>query len=223
MAAHPQIIDINEARRAASARAHIAQGDVAGSEADLVRGLRNGDAWAERALLAHYTDHVERLFTRMLGMHADIEELVQEVFVRAFFRVEELRNVGALRAWLSSIAVFVAREAIRSKRRRRWLVFLAPEEVPEIAALSASPEARAALSAFYAIVDGFDPDVRIAFTLRFVEGMGLSEVADICRVSLATIKRRLKTGETQFVARAKNNDALADWLTEGTRWHRAEA
>jgi len=68
----------------------------------------------------------------------------------------------------------------------------------------------------------FRPRVRIAFTLRFVDGMGLSEIADACRVSLATIKRRIKVGEAEFLARGKACEELAEWFEEGTRWHRHE-
>jgi RNA polymerase sigma-70 factor, ECF subfamily len=183
----------------------------------LVCALRAGEPWAERALLEQHTDHMERILTRILGGHADLDDLVQEVFVRAFERVEQLREPRALRGWLTAIAVYVAREAVRAKRRRRWLLFLPQEETPELAAPAASHEARAALRAFYEVVACFDPDVRSAFTLRFVEGMELSEIAAACGVSLATIKRRLRSAEADFTTRCKAHDALADWLDEGSR------
>src|SRR5262249_21376297 len=140
------------------------------ADAALARGWCERAAWAERALLERYTAHVERVLTRILGAHTDLDDLAQEVFVRAFQRVEDLRDARAIRAWLTAIAVFVAREAIRRKRRRRWLVFLPPDETPDIQTNAASPEARAALRAFYEVVDHLDADRRIAFTLRFVDG-----------------------------------------------------
>ena len=157
----------------------------------LVRGLKACEPWAERALLRAETAHVERLLARMLGFHAELDDLTQEVFIRAFARIGDLREPESLRAWLSSIAVFVAREAIRRKRRRRWLVFLPPEQPADLPASAASFEARNALRVFYEVLDGFAAEERIAFTLRFVEGMELTEVAEACQVSLATIKRRL--------------------------------
>src|SRR3954462_5508548 len=88
---------------------------------ELVRGLEAAEPWAERALLQAETANVERILTRILGFCADLDDLTQEVFIRAFARIAELREPDSLRAWLGSIAVFVAREAIRRKRRRRWL------------------------------------------------------------------------------------------------------
>jgi len=194
----------------------------AGEDAiELARALREGEAWAERALLEQQTAHVERILTRILGGRGDLDDLVQEVFVRAFERVEELREPRALRGWLTAIAVFVAREAIRAGKRRRWLVFLPPEETPELVNATASPEIRAAVRAFYEVVGGLEADARIAFTLRFVEGMELAEVAGACGVSLATIKRRLKSAEAEFAERGRAHEALAGWFEEGTRWQRS--
>lgn len=189
-----------------------------GDPAALARALVAGEAWAERALLEQHTGHLERLLTHVLGVRDDLDDLVQEVFVRAFARVDELREPRALRGWLTAIAMFVAREAIRARRRRRWLIFLPPEETPEVSCSGASPEVRAAVRAFYEVVGRFDADDRIAFTLRFVEGMELTDVAAACGVSLATIKRRLKRAEAEFSARGRAHEALADWFEEGTRW-----
>jgi RNA polymerase sigma-70 factor, ECF subfamily len=188
---------------------------------ELARALREGEAWAERALLEQQTAHVERILTRILGGRSDLDDLVQEVFVRAFERVEELREPRALRGWLTAIAVFVAREAIRAGKRRRWLVFLPKEETPEPVSPTAPPEVRAAVRAFHDVVGRLDADARIAFTLRFVEGMELAEIAGACGVSLATIKRRIKSAEAEFSERGRAHEALADWFEEGTRWRRS--
>jgi RNA polymerase sigma-70 factor (ECF subfamily) len=216
-----KVVRLDDVRKATLARASRA--DAGHDEGALALALREGEVWAQRALLTQYTAPVERILTRILGGCLDLDDLVQEVFLRAFERVEDLRQPRALGAWLAAIAVFVAREVIRKKQRRRWLLFLPPEELPDLAIPSASPEARAALRAFYEVVGRLDADARIAFTLRIVEGMDLTEIADSCGVSLATIKRRLARAEARFLAGAKANQALVDWLEEGTRWRRHES
>jgi RNA polymerase sigma-70 factor (ECF subfamily) len=190
---------------------------------ELVRGLRAGEAWAERGLLETQTAHVERILVRILGLRCELDDLTQEVFTRAFARLDELREPDALRSWLSSIAVFVAREAIRRKRRRRWLVFLPKEETPEIPVEPASAEARAALRAFYEVVSDLDADTRIAFTLRCVGGLELTEIAEACDVSLATIKRRIRRAVNDFYLRGRARPELVDWFEEGTRWREAKS
>jgi RNA polymerase sigma-70 factor (ECF subfamily) len=187
-------------------------------DADLVRALCEGDALAERTLLDRYGAHVDRILTRILGEHPDLDDLALEVFVRAFERIADLREPGALRSWLTGIAVFVAREAIRRKRRRRWLVFLPIEDAADLEVPASIPEARAALRAVYEVIGRLDADVGIAFALRFVEGMELTEIAAACDVSLATVKRRIKRAEAEFSARGRAHEALAGWFEEGTRW-----
>jgi RNA polymerase sigma-70 factor, ECF subfamily len=210
---HPsKIVHLRDARKAP----HRIEDDPA----QLAQALQAGEAWAERALLERHTLHVKRILTRILSARVDLDDLVQEVFVRAFRRVEELREPWAVRPWLTAITVFVAREAIRAKRRRWWLLFLPPEEMPEIVAPLASPEMRAAVRAFYEVVGQLDTDARIAFTLRFVEGMELAEVASACGVSIATIKRRIKSAEAEFAERGQAHEMLAEWFEEGTRWRR---
>jgi RNA polymerase sigma-70 factor (ECF subfamily) len=220
MAGPPHVVRLDDARRARLARAGggEAASDGAGDDEELVRGLRHGKAWAERALLERYTGHVERVLTHILGSHNDLDDLAQEVFLRALRRVDDLREPRALREWLAAFAVNVAREAIRSKRRRWWQVLRAPEETPELEAPTASAEDRAALRAFYDVIGGLDVDARIAFTLRYVDGMELTEVAGACGVSLATIKRRLKVAEGDFCELGKAHDALTRFFEEGTRW-----
>lgn len=189
-------------------------------EADerLVAGLREGKAWAQRALLEDYTGLVERVLVRILGRFRDLDDLTQEVFLRVLDRVDEIREPAALRGFVASIAVFVAREAIRSKRRRRWLVFLAPAEQPEAPAEGIDEEARAALGELYDALDRLDDDVRVAFTLRYLEGMEVAEVGEACGVSLSTIKRRLRDGEQRVAELAATRPTLHRFVKEGGRW-----
>jgi RNA polymerase sigma-70 factor (ECF subfamily) len=188
---------------------------------ELTAGLLGGEAWAERELLERYTRHVERVVARITGdTSADLDDRVQEVFVRVVGRLASLRDPDSLPGFVTQIAVFVAREAIRARRRRRWLAFLAPADLPETEAPVASDEIRGALDAFYELVERLDPDPRIVFLLRHVEGMELAEVASACDVSLATVKRRLSEAEREFKARAAAVPELEPWLAGRSKWAR---
>ena len=124
---------------------------------------------------------------------------------------------------MTQVAVFVAREALRAQRRKRWLVFLAPADLPEIGAPSASEDVRCAINAFYKIIAlrHSAPDDRIAFLLRHVDGMELTEVAAACDVSLSTIKRRLATAERVFREHAVGVPDLEPWIAGNPKWARA--
>lgn len=194
----------------------------ASASAALVRGLLAGEAWAERQLLERYTAQVERVVARITGdTSADLDDRVQDAFVRVLERVHALRDPECLPGFVTQIAVFVGREALRSRRRRRWLRFFAPDEMPEAPAPVASEETRGALAAFQGLLDDLAPDDRVAFVLRHVDGMELSEVAHACDVSLATAKRRLARAHHAFREGARHVPDLEPWLTRGA-WAKAK-
>ncbi len=190
-----------------------------GDDADLVAALRAGHPAAPTVLFDRHAPRVQRVLVRTLGFDPEIPDLVQEVFVRALQRLDGLRDGASLSGWLSGIAVFTARETIRRRARWRWLRFLPREELPEVEAPQAGPETSEALRSLYAVLEELSADERIAFALRYVEQMELTEVAEACGVSLATLKRRLARAESRFVAIARRHPALEDWIEEGgARW-----
>jgi RNA polymerase sigma-70 factor, ECF subfamily len=208
-------------RRQAGA-ADVAGDDLAADER-LVAGLRAQQPWAVGALCERYGDHVRRVLLRVLGGEdAEHPDLVQEVLVQAWRGIGELRSPAALKAWLTHIAVFRARAAIRRRRRRRWLALFSDlGQVPEVQAVWATSDVREAARAVYGIFDRMPEDERIPFTLRMLEGLSLEETAAACGMSLATLRRRLVRGERRFFKLARDCEALGPWLRN--RGQRAEA
>jgi RNA polymerase sigma-70 factor, ECF subfamily len=188
----------------------------AGDDAALVEGLRAGRTAARAALFDRYARHVQRILARVLGGDPELEDLLHEVFVRALAGIDGLTEPARLESWLTSISVFTARGVIRKRRARRWLRFLAPEDLPEREAPGPSAEVTRALRQTYRLLDRLPTDERIAFTLRVIEGMDMADVATACRVSVATIKRRIKKGEARFRSLAATEPALAGWIESGS-------
>jgi RNA polymerase sigma-70 factor (ECF subfamily) len=179
----------------------------------LVLALRARHPDAGTQLFDRYAPHVRRVLVRVMGPDSEILDLVHDVFVTALESVHRLMDPRALRAWLTQIAVFTARARIRRRVRGRILRFLPFTELPEPELPPADFEASQAMQAVYRVLDGLDTDQRIAFALRFVAGMELTEVAASCGVSLATIKRRLARAQRSFADAAEREPALAEWLS----------
>jgi RNA polymerase sigma-70 factor (ECF subfamily) len=189
-----------------------------GTDSELVAAFLRHDEGARAALYRRYGEHVHRVLRRILGAPEELADLHHDVFVRAIVSLHKLEDPCALKAWLTMIAVHVARTAIARRRRSRWLWFMPPSELPEVQASVATSEQLDAVRATYAVLDMLAPDDRIAFALRFIDGMELTEIAQACRVSLATLKRRLVRAEARFVARARKEPALVAWIEGGSRW-----
>ncbi len=190
----------------------------AAPDAQLVEGIRGGSTEAAGALFDRYGAQVERLLWSLLGPEPEAEDVLHEIFVRALEGIDGVEDPSRIRSWLNGITVYTAREWIRRRVRRRWLRFV--DELPEppvVSSPTASEEINEATRCTFEVLHAMSADDRVFFSLRFIEGMELSEVALACDVSVSTAKRRLKDAEKHFVTRAKRHEALRPWLEEG-RW-----
>ena len=149
-------------------------------------------------LFRRYAPYVARIGLRLLGREADVDDLIQEVFMAAFKQRNQLREPGALKGWLATVAV---RNARRQLKRRRMRSFVGLDDGPrgiELVDPDISPERKALLVRVYEVLDGLSVEERLAWTLRHVEGEKLEAVASRCGCSLATAKRRISAAHTKI-------------------------
>jgi RNA polymerase sigma-70 factor (ECF subfamily) len=189
-------------------------------DAELVHAMAADDPSARAELFDRHAPHVQGVLARVLGYDSELPDLLHEVFARALAQINRLDDPSALKAWLTAIAVFTAREHIRRRMRGRWLRFFASEDLPDIPVATAGEDVRESLRVTYEVLDRLGVDDRIAFALRFIEGLELGDVAAACGVSINTIKRRLARAEKRFLTLARREPSLHDWLEGGTRCER---
>jgi len=185
--------------------------DGAADEAALVPAVLAGDVRARAAFFDLHAGLVQRVLARMLGADAELEDLLHDVFVEAFGSLHGLRNPLALRSWLVGVAAHTARRCIRRRRRSRWLVFFAASELPERAA-PASEDAYGELRTIHALLARLGVEEQLVFSLRWLEGMQVDEVASACALSVSTTKRRLAAAERRFRAMARHHPEVERWL-----------
>jgi RNA polymerase sigma-70 factor (ECF subfamily) len=190
------------------------------NDAALVEGVRGGHALAIAVFYERFRRRVWHVLHRLLGNDPELSDAHHEAFERALRSIGGLRDTGRLESWLIGVAVFTARSVIQRRVRRRWLLFMPPEKLPECHAVATSGESSEAVRATSAVLEQLGADERIAFVLRFVEGMELEEAAELCRVSVSTFKRRLSRAEARFVELARDSAVLCEWLEGGSRWGR---
>jgi RNA polymerase sigma-70 factor (ECF subfamily) len=185
-------------------------------DADLVAAYLRKDVWAPAAIWGRYYPLVRRIAFRASGPGRDVDDIVQEVFLRLFRRLPGLRDPAALRAFVLAITVRVIKGDQRVRWLKRWLGLFqdgdTPEDLDDDGRGVVDHEAREALGRFYAILDRLSPKHRTAFVLRYVENLELSDVAIALGVSLATIKRWLPRIAQRVFAQAKGDPALAPYL-----------
>ncbi|MCC7194163.1 MAG: RNA polymerase sigma factor [Gemmatimonadaceae bacterium] len=148
-----------------------------------------------RAFERLYRDHVARIFTlcvRMVGERARAEELTQDVFVRAWEKLEQFRGNAAFGTWLHRLAVNVVLNDRQSEKRRRDrhddgvgdMDALSHGEVRPLALPELGIDLEAAIAAL-------PPGARQVFVLHDIEGYTHEEIAAMLGVGSGGCKAQL--------------------------------
>jgi RNA polymerase sigma-70 factor (ECF subfamily) len=195
------------------------------SDADIVAGrieaeaflsaLIRGAPWAAEEAWNRYAPMVFDLLRRGMGPSADLDDCVQEVFLRAFRRVDTLRDATALRSFVYSVAVRVMRWQLRRRRIRRWVGLSDTGELPELGQPPLDVEAREALRRTYALLEKLGTLDRTIFVLRHSEELSLLEIANAVEVSLSTVKRRLGRTSSRVARLVRADPLLSTYLSIG--------
>ena len=138
-----------------------------------------------------YAPLVASLGLRITALRDEIDDFVQEVFLRATRGIGGLRHQGATKAWLVSITINVARQRLRVRKLRKLVGLDVPVEYEELVDPALSPEDKLLLMRMYRALDSLPVNQRLAWSLRHIEGERLETVALLCGCSLATAKRRI--------------------------------
>lgn len=187
-------------------------------DSELVVGLKRGDRDAAEAIWDRYSPRVQRFLLRSLGApDEEVEDLTQEVFLRLFTGAQAIREPAALKEFVMSVAIRVLKWELRRRWVRRWVRLADDGHLPDVvAAQGINPEARQALKRCYEIMNQLGTRERLAFSLRFLEGLTLEELASHLNVSLSTAKR-LVTRASELVTGAVNrDDGLCDYFSDET-------
>ncbi len=162
----------------------------------LVDRVKSGDRAAFRELYLRHARGVATALARLVG-DADLDDIVQDTFVRATDRMDTLRSASHLRAWLVTIAVRLAHSRRVRRRRREGLLRAFGLQTPQ----ASDPRDRAPADDLSDALARVPEDVRVPWFLHHVQGERLEDVAALFGVSLATIKRRIASCDAKLERR----------------------
>jgi RNA polymerase sigma-70 factor, ECF subfamily len=189
--------------------------DASADDVALVHAAWVGDPRAHVAIWRKYSVLVRAKMGRSVGGH-DVEDLVQEVFLRLFEFLPHLRDPAALRSFIIGITLRVAGTELRRRRCRWWLTLTATGELPEPNTGSDDgSDVREVLSRLLAILAQLSPHSSRVFELRFIEDRELADVATAMNISLATAKRHLSRASACVHAMAEREPVLAGFVRGG--------
>jgi RNA polymerase sigma-70 factor (ECF subfamily) len=151
--------------------------------APLVRAAQGGDRGAFDALYRRFGRMVHGILLAH-GPREEAEDLVQEVFVKAWSRLADLREPAAFGAWLARMARHRATDALRGRR----------DSQPIDPALPAADSTHAEALAVMQIVRTLPEAYRETLVLRLVEGLSGPEIAELTGLSPGSVRVNLHRG-----------------------------
>ena len=167
----------------------------------LVERAQSGDKKAFELLVIKYQRKVERLLSRIIRDHAEVEDVAQESFIKAYRALANFRGDSAFYTWLYRISVNTAKNYLISQGRRApTSTEFDAEEAEGFDDASglrdiATPDAELMSKQIGAIVnktiDALPDELKTAITLREIDGMSYEEIAQIMDCPIGTVRSRI--------------------------------
>ena len=152
-----------------------------------------GEEKAIRWVLDRYRERVVRLAAHVLHNSREAEDVAQEAFIKAFKQIGQFRGESGFYAWLYRIVVNICLDRMRRKSVTSELPF--DETLPQTISVNPDIEKRLAVQQ---VMNSLSVPMRAALTLREVEGLDYSEIAEVLNIPVGTVRSRLNSARDQF-------------------------
>ena len=170
------------------------------TDTELVRRVKHGDPRAFDLLFSRYQYRIVSLVSRYLRDADDVQDVVQESFIKAYRALPRFRGDSAFYTWLYRIAINTAKNHLAARVRRPVQVDVTLEDAEQFDSSDAlrdveSPEsalARDQLEAeILAAIADLPEDQRSAITLREFDGLAYEAIAEIMDCPVGTVRSRI--------------------------------
>lgn len=152
-------------------------------------------------LFRRHAPAISSLGLSMLQSVEEADDLVQDVFIRAWRAIDRLENREEARPWLMTIAIRLARTRLRRRKLSRLLFRGDISESEQLPAPGALPEHRDLVRKLYAVLDGLPTALHLAWVLRYIHAETVETVAAVCGWSLSTTKRRIQAANERVLSK----------------------
>lgn len=168
---------------------------------ELVERAQKGDKRAFELLVLKYQRKLARLLSRMVRDPAEIEDITQESFIKAYRALPQFRGESAFYTWLYRIAVNTAKNYLVARGRRAPTTteynaeeaegFEDAELLRDIATPDAVLQTKQIAAAVNKAVEALPEELRTAITLREIEGLSYEEIAQMMDCPIGTVRSRI--------------------------------
>lgn len=166
----------------------------------LVRAAMGGAQWAHEEIYRRYVDMVYATTLKLCPWTAEVDDIVQEVFVTVLENIGRVREPERFPGWLKTTAIRAAMGGAKKLRLRRRLGLVPAAEVDYSVLVSpaAAPEDRADLLRLLDALKMLPPDLRVPWSLKRIDHHTVDEIVELTSQSRSTVKRRIARAEAEL-------------------------
>ncbi|MCA3149143.1 MAG: RNA polymerase sigma factor RpoE [Burkholderiales bacterium] len=178
--------------------------DTSGDRAidqQLVERVQRGDKRAYELLVAKYQRKIHRLLSRLVRDAAEIEDITQEAFIKAYRALPQFRGESAFYTWLYRIAINTAKNHLVAQGRRvptttennaeEAETFDAAEPLRDISTPESLLMSKQVAQTVNSAMLELPEELRTAITLREMEGLSYDEIAELMNCPIGTVRSRI--------------------------------
>ncbi|KGF83205.1 hypothetical protein IA69_03065 [Massilia sp. JS1662] len=180
---------------------------------ELVELAQTGDSRAFATLMRRYTAPLSRFLRRFMNDPDDIEDAVQETFIKVYLGLNRFRGDSAFSTWIFSIGINVARHGLALRHRQGpQLASVGDEDADSKALVEAAAdfdtpdsklETQETLALLDAALDALPQEQRTSFELRELEGLTYDEIAWQMHCPVGTVRSRIHRARDTLAAALK--------------------
>jgi RNA polymerase sigma-70 factor (ECF subfamily) len=167
---------------------------------ELVRRVQNGDKTAFDALVRKYQHRVSNLISRYIRDSSEVLDVSQEAFIKAYRALPNFRGDSAFYTWMYRIAINTAKNYLVSQGRRLPLSNVDTQEAEQFEGATSLKDNETPESLMrrddiektvFSTIDQLPDDLKMAITLREIEGMSYEEIAQTMECPVGTVRSRI--------------------------------
>ena len=168
------------------------------TELDLIVKCRQGDRQSFNRLVMNYQNLVYSFLYRLAPKWDDLDDLAQEVFVKVYHSIKDLKDASQFKSWLHRIAVTVYLDELR-RRKKRQERFVSDEVLMKTRSNSdGHPEWELARKELHeqlqSAIDRLPEEFKLAIVLRELQELSYGEIAAALNTSIGTVRSRIFRG-----------------------------
>ena len=171
------------------------------SDDALITAFQGGDHDVYRFLVERHQERIRNLLFSIFHDRDFIDDLAQEVFIKAYQALPHFRFEASFYTWLYRIAVNKSRDELRKKKIRRFFSFQTLDEGIEKelnVRLSVPPEDRDTQELVALGLKSLPEKFRTAVVLKDIDGLSYEEIAEVMQCELGTVKSRISRARSML-------------------------